>query len=84
VEAINYANYIVNDTPTKALKNITPEKVWNTINLDVIHFRVFDNVAWDHILDEKRKALHPKSEKCIFLGYSEDVKGNKLLQPHSN
>jgi hypothetical protein len=30
------------------------------------------------------KALQPKSEKCIFVGYSEDVKGYRLLQPHSN
>ena len=25
-----------------------------------------------------------KSEKCIFVGYSEDVKGYRLLQPHSH
>jgi hypothetical protein len=30
------------------------------------------------------KALQDKSEKCIFVGYFEDVKGYKLLQPHSN
>jgi hypothetical protein len=30
------------------------------------------------------KSLQPKSEKCIFVGYYEDVKGYKLLQPHSN
>jgi hypothetical protein len=28
--------------------------------------------------------LQPKSEKCIFFGYSEDVKGYRLLQPHCN
>ena len=28
--------------------------------------------------------LQPKSEKCIFVGYSEDVKGYRLLQPHSH
>ena len=32
----------------------------------------------------KRKALHPKSEKCIFVGYSEDVKGHRIFQPHCN
>jgi hypothetical protein len=45
---------------------------------------VFGSEAWAHILDEKRKSLQPKSEKCIFVGYSEDVKGYRLLQPHSN
>jgi hypothetical protein len=51
---------------------------------DVSHFCVFGSIAWAHIPDEKRKALHPKSEKCIFFGYSEDVKGYRLLQPHCN
>jgi hypothetical protein len=83
-EAINCANYIVNCTPTKALKNITPEEAWTKIKPDVSHFRVFGSIAWAHIPDEKRKALQPKSEKCIFVGYSEDVKGYRLLQSHCN
>jgi hypothetical protein len=83
-EAINCENYIVNRTPTKALKNITQEEAWNKIKLDVSHFCVFGSIAWPHILDEKRKALHPKSEKCIFFGYSEGIKGYILLQPHCN
>eukprot|EP00253_Pinus_taeda_P003534 PITA_03534 len=32
-----------------------------------------------HIPDEKHKALEPKSEKCIFVGYYEDVKGYRLI-----
>jgi hypothetical protein len=28
--------------------------------------------------------LKPKSEKCIFFGYSKDVKGYIILQPHCN
>jgi hypothetical protein len=83
-KAINYENYIVNHTPTKALKNITPEEAWNKIKPYVSHFHVFGSVAWAHIPDEKRKELQPKSEKCIFVGYSEDVKGYRLLQPHCN
>jgi hypothetical protein len=63
---------------------ITPEESWTKIKPDVSHFRVFRGIAWAHIPDEKRKALQPKSEKCIFVGYSEDVKGYSRLQPHCN
>ena len=45
---------------------------------------MFGCEAWAHIPDEKWKALQPKSEKCIFVGYSKDVKGYILLQPHSH
>ena len=83
VEAINCANYIVNRTPTNALNDITPKEAWSKIKPDVSHFRVFGSRAWAHIPDEKRKALQPKSEQCIFVGYSEEIKGYRLLQPHS-
>jgi IS30 family transposase len=39
-EAINCANYIVNHTPKKTLKNITPEEVWTKIKPYVSHFHV--------------------------------------------
>ena len=63
VEAINCANYIVNRTPTKYLQGITLEEAWNKIKLYVSHFCVFGSEAWAHVLDEKWKALYPKSEK---------------------
>jgi hypothetical protein len=74
-EAINYENYIVNLTPTKALKIITPEEAWTKIKPDDCHFCVFGSISWAHIPDDKREALQPKSEKCIFVGYFEYVKG---------
>jgi hypothetical protein len=83
-EAINCPNYIVNRTPTKALKNITPEEAWSKLKSTVSHFHVFGSVPWAHIPDEKRKTLQPKSEKCICVGYSKDVKGYRLPQPHCN
>jgi hypothetical protein len=83
-KTINCTNYIVNHIHTEALKNITQEEAWTKIKPDVSHFRVFHSIAWAHIPDEKRKALHPKNEKCIFVGYSEDVIGYRLLQPHCN
>jgi hypothetical protein len=82
-QAINCVNYIVNRTPTKALKNITLEEEWSSIKLDVSQFCVFGSEAWVHIPNAKHKALEPKSEKCIFVGYFKDVKGYRLLQPNS-
>eukprot|EP00253_Pinus_taeda_P011169 PITA_11169 len=76
-EAINCANYIINRTPTKVLKNINPEEAWSSIKPDVSHFRIFGSEAWAHIPDEKHKALETKSEKCTFVGYSEDVKDDE-------
>ena len=73
-EAIQCANYIINPTPTKALKNITPEEAWSYVKPNVSHFWVFGSEAWAHIPDDNHKALEPKSEKCIFVGYSKDVK----------
>jgi hypothetical protein len=66
VEFINCANYIVNYTPTKVLNNITPAEAWSSIKPDVSHFRVFGSEVWANILDEKHKALEPKSEKKYF------------------
>ena len=45
---------------------------------------MFGSEASAHIPDETRKSLHPKSEKCIVVGYFEYVKGYRLLQPHSH
>jgi hypothetical protein len=50
-KAINCANYIVNCTRTKDLKNITSEEAWTKINPNVIHFHVFGSEAWAHIPD---------------------------------
>jgi hypothetical protein len=77
-KSINCANYIANRTSTKALKNKTLEEAWSKIKPDVSHFCLFGSKAWAHIPYEKRKALQPKSEKCIFVGYSKDVEGYRL------
>ena len=38
-------------------------------------------MAYPHIPDERRKKLDDKSEKCIFIGYSDTTKGYKLYNP---
>jgi hypothetical protein len=45
---------------------------------------LFGSEAWAHIPDEKMKLVWPKSEECIFVWNSKDVKGYIILQPYLN
>jgi transposase InsO family protein len=80
-EAVNWAIYILNRSPTAALNNITPEEAWSSIKPSVRHFRVFGCVAYTHVPDAQRKKLDNKSVKCIFLGVSEESKAYRLYNP---
>ena len=84
VEAINYASYIQNRVPHNHLEGMTPFKSWSRHKPDVTHFRIFGSKAWARIPTEKRKPLHPQSQECIFVGYSEDSKGYKLINLNTN
>jgi hypothetical protein len=50
----------------------------------VTHFRIFSSHAWARIPSEKRKALDPQSNECIFVGYPDDVKGYRLIDLSSD
>ena len=39
------------------------------------HLRIFGNIAYVHVPDDKRKKLDAQSEKCIVVGYSHEQKG---------
>jgi hypothetical protein len=72
-ESIKCAHYIVNITPTNSLKNIALDEAWTEIELDVSHFHVFCSIAWAHNSLEKKKSLQHKIDKCIFVGYIEEM-----------
>ena len=83
-EAINYAAYIQNRVPHKQLDGMTPFEAWSGHKPDVTHFKIFGSKAWARIPTEKRKALQPLSQECLFVGYSEDSKGYKLINLSTN
>ena len=76
-EAINCAAYIHNRVPHKHLDGMTPFEAWSGHKLDVTHFRIFASRAWARIPTEKRKALQPQSQECLFFGYFEIQKGTR-------
>ena len=82
-EALNAATYVTNRTPTSALVDATPYERWNGTKPDVSNLRVFGCTAYVHVPDEKRKKLDRKSERGIFVGYPEGVKGYKIFFPES-
>jgi transposase InsO family protein len=80
-EALKWATYVLNRSPTVSVKNITPEESWSGIKPSVHHFRVFGCLAYAHIPDNHRKKLDSKSIKCVHLGLSEESKAYKLYDP---
>jgi transposase InsO family protein len=80
-EAILWATYVMNRSPTHAVKDITPEEAWSGMKPSVKHFRVFGCVAHVHIPDAHRKKLDIKSTRCVLLGVSEESKAYKLYNP---
>ena len=66
---------------TKSMKKKVPQKAWTCMNHSVSHLKVFGCVSYAHVLDDLRKKLDNKTQKCIFVGYSEDTKAYKLHDP---
>ena len=64
-EAVNWAVYLMNRSPTIAVRDRTPEEAWSNLKPSVKHCRVFGCVAYAHNHDHKRKKLDDKSIKCV-------------------
>lgn len=82
-EAVNTAIYLKNRLPTQALKNKIPEEVWSGRKINLSHLRVFGCEAHALVPKEKRTKLESKTQTCIFVGYSTETKGYRLIDPQS-
>jgi len=82
-EAVNWTVYVLNRSPTLAVKNMTPEEAWSGIKPSVEHFRVFGCVSHVHVPDVKRTKLEDKSFSCVLLGVSKESKAYRLYDPIS-
>ena len=57
-DALEYAAFIHNVTPTHVLANQTPEEAWSGNKPDVSHLRIFGCHAFVHIPDDHRTGTH--------------------------
>ena len=73
--------YLINRSPSSAFEDKTPQEVWTGKKPSLSHLRVFGCDAYVHVPKEKQTKLDSKSEKCIFIGYKDGLKGYKLWNP---
>jgi len=65
-------------SPSSPLEDKTPQEVWTGKKPSLSHLKVFGCDAYVHVPKKERTKLDCKSERCIFIGYKDDLKGYKL------
>lgn len=80
-EAVATAAYLVNRSPTKVLGNTTPYKMWTGKEPKLSHVRIFGSKAMVHVPKEKRTKWDKKSREMILVGYCENTKGYRVMNP---
>lgn len=80
-EAANTAVYIKNRTPTRAVRNKTPEEAWTNKPVNLCHLKIFGSRAFVHVNKSKRNKLDVKSKEHVFVGYCENTKGYRCIDP---
>jgi hypothetical protein len=74
-DAILCTVYVKNMCPSHAIQNKTPYEMWYDHIPSVRQLRVFGSTCYALIRKEQRSKLDARSQKCIFLGYSNTMKG---------
>ena len=78
-KAVYTVVYIQNQGMTKAIKDMTPLEAWSGYKSSIKHFRVFGSIYYFHIQEQKRGKLDTKAKKGIFIGYSSQSRGYRML-----
>jgi len=60
---------------------MTPEEAWTGLKPDVSHLRIFGSQAFLHVPNQQRKKLDSKTKQMILVGYCEDSKTYRLMNP---
>lgn len=83
-EAVNTAVFVINRSGTSTIQQKTPYEIWTGKSSKIDFFLPFGCEVFSHIPKEKRSKLNAKSEKCIFVGYDENVKGYRVWNTNRN
>lgn len=82
-EVVHTAVYILNRSPTKSVRNKTPFEAWSGRKPTVGHLKVFGSIAYALNQSPNKDKFDEKGEKMLFVGYSDESKGYRLLNPEN-
>ena len=74
VEVVVVVVHVLNISPTKAVRNITPYELWFQRKPNVSHLKVFGWITYALIDENVQGKMNYKSEKCNFICYSNEIK----------
>jgi len=80
-EVVKTACYVINRSPSTAIDLKTPMEMWNGKPADYSSLHIFGCPVYVMYNSQERSKLDPKSRKCRFLGYADNVKGYLLWDP---
>ena len=80
-DVVTCSIYILNRSPTKSMNDRFPQQEWSGKCSNISHLRIFGCVAYALVLEETRRNLADRIQKCIFVGYSEESKAYRFYNP---
>ncbi|KAG6499797.1 hypothetical protein ZIOFF_039589 [Zingiber officinale] len=83
-EGIKCAAYVINRVPHRSSNNKAPYELLFDAKPNVKYLRVFGSICYVHVSDSQRSKLDAKAIKCIFVGYDEQRKGWRCMDPTTN
>ena len=73
-DAVVCVAYLRNVIPSHTLEDKTPHEMWFGHLPSVRHLKMFGSIFYALMPKEQRDNLGARSQKCIFLGYSDTSK----------
>ncbi|XP_072154388.1 uncharacterized protein [Bemisia tabaci] len=82
-EAVNHAAFLKNRSPSRAIPDHTPEEMWSGERTNLVNLKIFGCKAYCHLPKVKRNKLDAKSKIMIFVGFCENSKAYRLIDPQN-
>lgn len=75
------AVYVRNRCPSSVLNGKVPLHLYNHCEVDLSNLKVFGCVAHIQVPVEGRKKLDPRAKRVMFIGYPDESKAWKFVDP---